>query len=515
MLARVVSAILLAVLLTAGSWHPAATNGTPKLYLVVIVVDGFRPDYETLVPMRHLRALMAAGRSYDTAWVGHMESETPPGHATIATGVYPAKHHVSGFGWRDPATGQFTWAPTDLKAIAQGYITRTMEQSGVPTISDLIHQRNRSDLSISISGEKLWAAAPLGAGADYILYGKEVPYKKTQVRFRPQVVGPNLPPRSSGYLSVEATDSAFTNQDGFAARLAAKLVTALRPRALLLNLPGTDLAGHYYGGMNDPKDMRDTLKAADYAIGTVVNTYKKLGLYSKTLFVITADHGMADNRTIVPIHKMYNLIRTLPVTQLDQEYRISVGSIWLRDPQNAATVASHMTAQHYRGIDGALYKVSDTTGMRFVPDAWTRTHVPAALLKAYIDLANTEASPAGPDILLPYGEDTTGLPPGHKYQGSHGGFSWGVQHIPLVLVGPGIRPGLSHFPAKLVDVAPTIERLLGLPVPAGVDGVVLADAMRNAQSADSSAQTGVAAGRLADVQALRAHSLAQTAAHRR
>lgn len=515
MFVRTISALLVAVLLTAGTSHRASTQGTQKPYLVVIVMDGFRPDYETIAPMRHLRALMARGMSYDTAWVGHMESETPSGHATIATGVYPRKHSISGFGWRDVNTGQFTYAPTNLKLIAQGYLARTMEQGGVPTISDLIHDRSRHDLAISVSGEKLWASAPLGAGADYVLYGKEVKYRKNDVRFRPQVVGPNLPPRSTGYLSVVAPDASFDYQDVFAARLAVKLAAGLRPRALLLNLPGTDLAGHYYGGMAHPELLRETLRNADAAIGTVVNAYKKLGLYSHTIFVVTADHGMAANRTVVPIHAMYDAVRTFPVTQLDQEYRISLGSIWLRDPEHAAQLAAHMTARHFPGIEGALYKVNDGSSMRFQPDVWTEAHLPHPLLKAYLDLADTEASPAGPDVLLPYGEDTTGLPRGHKFQGSHGGFSWGVQHIPLVLVGPGVHPGRSHFPAKLVDVAPTIERLMALPVPSGVDGVVLADALKAPTEADSAAQNAVSKGRSDDVNALRAHSLAQTAAHRR
>ncbi len=516
---RVAPAIVVAIFLIVGTCLPV-TSATVQVaqrpaYLVVIVLDGYRADYASLVPMHHLRALMAQGRSYDTAWVGHMESETPSGHATIATGAYPRKTSISGFGWRDTTTGQFTYAPTNLKLITEGYITRTMEQGGVPTISDLIHRRNRHDITMAISGEKLWASAPLGVGADYVLYGKDVPYGKHGIRFRPQVVGPNLPPKWTGYLSVSIPSSAFDYQDGFAARLAAKLVIGLRPRALLLNLPGTDLAGHYYGGMSRPNEMRLPLREADSALGVVMRTYKALGIYNKTLFVITADHGMAANRTVVPIHAMYNLIRATPVAQLDQEYRISLGSIWLRDPEHAGLLAARITSRHFRGVEGALYKVTDATGMHFVADAWTATHLPKALLKAYLDLADTEASAAGPDVLLPYGEDTTGLQRGSAFQGSHGGFSWGVQHIPLVLVGPGIRPGVSHFPAKLVDIAPTVEHLLGLPVPKGVDGVVLADALQHPGTGESAAQNAVAGGRLADVIAIRAHSRAQLAAYGR
>jgi arylsulfatase A-like enzyme len=99
--------------------------------------------------------------------------------------------------------------------------------------------------------------------------------------------------------------------------------------------------------------------------------------------------------------------------------------------------------------------------------------------------------------------------PGSQRWGNHGGLSWRVQRIPLVLSGPGIRHGVSGFPAKLVDVAPTIERLLGLPIPSGVDGVVLADALKAPSAAERDAQQAVRDGRMQDVQALRAHSLAQ------
>jgi arylsulfatase A-like enzyme len=132
------------------------------------------------------------------------------------------------------------------------------------------------------------------------------------------------------------------------------------------------------------------------------------------------------------------------------------------------------------------------------------------VLHAYLDLADTEASVSGADVLLPYKENTTGLARSKSFHGMHGGFSWGAQHIPLILEGPGIRPGVSHFPAKLVDIAPTIERLLGLKIPDGVDGVVLADALQDATPAEHSAQDAVAQPRLTDVRALQAHSAAQS-----
>jgi len=42
--------------------------------------------------------------------------------------------------------------------------------------------------------------------------------------------------------------------------------------------------------------------------------------------------------------------------------------------------------------------------------------------------------------------------------------------VPLVFMGPGIEPGHSTEPARTIDVAPTLARLAGIPVPEGLDG---------------------------------------------
>ncbi|HEX6509494.1 MAG TPA: alkaline phosphatase family protein [Chloroflexota bacterium] len=474
-------------------------------YLVIIVMDGFRADYATLAPMHHLQALMARGTAYDTAWVGHLESETPTGHATIATGAYPRKHSIIGFGWRDLTTSQFTWLPTSIPAIKAGALTRVIEAGGVPTISDLIHSRNPKDLAISLSGEKYYAAATMGAGANYVLYGKD-----SRQEFRPVSIGPHVVPAGSGYQSVTG-DSAFELQDQFAATLAIQLVRSLRPRALLVNLPGVDSAGHYYGGMRSPRDMTATIKGADLAVGRIVDQYRQLGLLDRTIVVVTADHGMAANRHIVPIHPMYRAVAASVGSTLDEEFRVSMGSIWMRQPSQDRALAAAMVAKHFPGIEGALYKVASGSGWSFQPDASTAALLPHDVLQAYLRLADTEACVAGPEVILAFGEDTLGLTvKNRKRWGAHGGFSWGVQHIPMIIAGPGVRHGTSQFPAKLVDVAPTVERLIGLPIPPGVDGVTLADALSDATARERAAQTSVAPPRLADIRALRAHSAAQS-----
>jgi arylsulfatase A-like enzyme len=103
----------------------------------------------------------------------------------------------------------------------------------------------------------------------------------------------------------------------------------------------------------------------------------------------------------------------------------------------------------------------------------------------------TFAGATSPDVVVPFREDTIGriYPNAH---GDHGGLNWGAQHVPLIISGPGVRSGTtSQYPARLIDVAPTALRLLGLPQ-AGMDGTVLADALTDAQPGELGAQSALA-----------------------
>ena len=46
-------------------------------------------------------------------------------------------------------------------------------------------------------------------------------------------------------------------------------------------------------------------------------------------------------------------------------------------------------------------------------------------------------------------------------------------HVPLILRGPGVDPGLSQVSASLIDVMPTLCEFLQIEVPADVDGKAL------------------------------------------
>ena len=54
---------------------------------------------------------------------------------------------------------------------------------------------------------------------------------------------------------------------------------------------------------------------------------------------------------------------------------------------------------------------------------------------------------------------------GHTNRGGHGGIEPEVLSVPLVLAGAGVKQGANADDAHLIDIAPTVATLLGLPAP--------------------------------------------------
>ena len=87
-------------------------SGKPRL-VIQITVDQFRGDLPTRYADRlgegGLRYLLEEGIHYNNAHHDHANTETIVGHATLATGAYPAAHGMIGNIWFDRTTGLTTY----------------------------------------------------------------------------------------------------------------------------------------------------------------------------------------------------------------------------------------------------------------------------------------------------------------------------------------------------------------------------------------------------------------------
>jgi arylsulfatase A-like enzyme len=447
---------------------------TPRL--VLVVVDAFRFDYQSMAPMPHLGRLMQRGSTFTNAWVGQLESVTPASHATIATGATPARQGIMGFSWRDPTTKQEVYGGWYDEVLA-GRLEQQMRSHNVNSIPQAVKSHDPSARIVALSSEKYYAADAMGGpAADYIIYG--LPKGDT---ITPRGIPHHVPP--SAFLANKALQKKWPLRygqfDELAMTMALQALHAFDPRVLMINLPGCDTYGHSTGGPTRPDVMSKLVAGVDRQLGRLVKAYRDRNVLDETIFVVTADHGMVPNTYQVQDTVIKDAIRAA-----GGDYLFHTGGsaafIWLRNPEVAPAVARHLVDTipharfaHYQTLQsgGYLYHVVPPTGQSADP----------ALEAAHQYLLGTCAGPLAPDITLTLVENMVvrnrlegGSTSAH---GNHSGATWGVQHVPLVIAGPGVKVGaVLDFPARLMDIAPTALTLMGIQ-PSGMDGLQLSDAL--------------------------------------
>jgi arylsulfatase A-like enzyme len=247
------------------------------------------------------------------------------------------------------------------------------------------------------------------------------------------------------------------------------------PRLLMVSLSETDVLGHF---ATDTRAIRALMREFDALLGQIVDAYRRAGLLGRTDFVVTADHGMSAIHATLPYSVLTRAVAQAGATPVYIEHD-TAAAIGIREDRKARAVAVNISRLGGERVDATYYKVRDH-GRWSYRLAAARSAVPAPLRSAYRLLMDTVAAASGPDVLAvyaPHVSTRTTVAYGYSWRAGHLGPQWPDQHIPLILAGPGVERGLiSSYPARLVDIAPTVEYLLGARRQ-GLDGVVLADAL--------------------------------------
>lgn len=476
----------------------------PAHYVVVLVLDGGNPNYFHMGSYPHLRALIQHGTVYDRAWVGEMESSTPNVHVTIGTGYLPSVTGFMGFGW----VSQQSRRIVDFRTLlADGQIDPVLKALPEPSVAARLHRYFPSAVSIVGSGHKDYASIGLGGGAaTYELYGQ---MSKGTLHPSFTHTPPPLTAAQRTSLIVKLPLKRGT-EDSFAFQYALDVAQKVKPRLLMLNIPETDTWGHWFGPNNS--SVFDPLMAnVDAGLGKIEAAYQKMGILQNTDFIITADHSMMESRPAIGTWKtMFQAGRDVkdPVVRADGEG----GGIWLQKPGGAEKMARRLVALKPAHAMAIFYRSGLGETYHYVlasPQSWLISSESEQALEYLVD---TTAGRNGPDVWVLLRENYTVVSRNVSglWKGTHGGPTWNVQHIPLILSGPGIRGGYtSQFPARSIDMAPTIEALLGLP-PIHRTGVALADAFTAPDPQQQAAQLNLYPDLLKMVTALRDQSLADS-----
>jgi arylsulfatase A-like enzyme len=215
----------------------------------------------------------------------------------------------------------------------------------------------------------------------------------------------------------------------------------------------------------------------DGDLAMIQDAYRKAGVLNRTLFVLMSDHGMMPLRHRVNQSDITNAVAKAGTTLVSQAYTSGV-YLWVKDEGRATAAARSIAGLNNPYIQSVYARVRTSKG-------YTYTRVSSAKL---LRTGGTEAANQylltsfngsnAPDIVVAFAEGV-GCEPGGQaaWKADHGGPSWQSQHLPLILSGPGIRSGyVSSYPARLIDVAPTILQVMGASHK-GMQGIPLADAL--------------------------------------
>jgi hypothetical protein len=448
---------------------PNLSAAVPK-YMVLLVLDGARPDYVNAPGLRNLNALRAAGTQYTNAFDGILEAETPAGHATIATGSRPDRDGILGFDWANVNDRVSYFDPTRM-----GELVQVMQESQAPTLAGLYKARHPKARVVALSGHKYYAAAPLGGpSADVIMYYQGDP----KGNYVPVALPGHMPPQgvlNAPGLTTTSIRLPDGGEDSLATRLALSAVSKMRPQMLLINYPEFDWPlGHVYGGDLNPFKVSIDMHAFDADLGRIEGAYRKAGILAQTLFVITADHGMMPVTRFISPSLVNNAVAQAGTTAPDVASS-TADYVWLADKTKAQAVAQNITDARDPGIQSVYYLSTLGGKLRYVSVEPTAIDPAMETANQYLLSALMNGHEPAVVAFAKEGQSFSSIQNGWK--ADHGGNSWESQHIPLILAGPGIQRGVvTSAPAQLDDVAPTVLTDMGVN-PTGMEGHALTDAL--------------------------------------
>jgi predicted AlkP superfamily pyrophosphatase or phosphodiesterase len=507
---------------------PAAAAATPEVRLVVLIaVDQMRYDYLTRFRGEFtggFSRLLAQGAVFTDAHLEHYPTVTAVGHATMLSGATPSVSGIIGNDWfdRETATQVQSITDTTVKPVggAPDAATASPRRLLVSTVGDEMKLASglpkgaaNAPKVIGMSLKDRSAVMPAGRGADaaywfdnksgaFISSTYYMPDVPAWVRafndrhladahlgvewkpLSPPSAVLKLMPKEKGQpyydavfaspwgneLLLEFAHDALTHE-----RMGQRGTTDL----LSVSFSSNDSIGHTYGP--ESPQVRDISIRTDRAIGQLLQRIDKLVGLRHTIVALTADHGVAwvpeevINRSMAG-GRMTNKELFGPIEQA-LAARFGQGQ-WLLSTAGSSPYLNYALIAEMK-VDAAEVRRVAAAAAAAVPHVarvYTRDqllHGAVAddrIAKRVIRGFNAQRSGDLEIILEPnWLRSATGTTHGTPYNYD--------SHIPLVLMGPRIKPGTYTDHVALNDLAPTITTILGVDPPSGSSGRVLTEAL--------------------------------------
>ena len=352
---RYPSALVLILLL--GCAAPRRAGVVPE-HVVIVSIDGLRPDfYLGDFDAPTLQAMVAAG-AHARAVESVFPSSTYPAHATIVTGVLPAKHGIhANTTWTEQGSSRdWYWHAKALKA-------RTLWQAA-----------REKGLKVAIT---YWPTT-VGARAELVLGEIWDPENKETGKRLAAAATPGLMTELVFAVGIPqdkiAVDRAAV--DDFVSRAAAHVFRKHKPNLQLIHLLNCDEVQHRLGP--DAPEVAAAVRAQDENIARIRKAIEESGVGARTTLLIVGDHGFASiSRNFSP----NNLLRDAGLLEEEEGKvkswralsRSSGGScsVYVKDPADLPRVKEALLAGSSVSGD-ALYTLLERPALDLLgynPDA--------------------------------------------------------------------------------------------------------------------------------------------------
>lgn len=457
----------------AAPYHPAG-------HVVIFVMSGFTGADMTGADLPHIKALASTGVAYPDAWTGEFPTTPASLAASLSTGAFARRHGLVGTRWVDQQT-HLVVAPTTQAQALTGSIDQILEPSRVASLVSLLKVQSPMSKVLAVGGSNCSTTSAAATwAADYVVCAS-----RNHDRWRAvAVAGHQLPSgtfsSAAGVAAVHGHGLAariegwsLGRQDHWVARTALTAMSRVHPAVTFVTFPEPDVLGQYVAPTERGSVMHALLRGIDRDIGRIVAETHRLKTYGDTAFALVSMRGFEPISAKIPLT---NFSQAVVGTGTSSRYLWADGAVMLglSDPSLGQAAAQVIGAERLHRLDAVYYKSRGSYHPQYInPD------LPVHVAAAQTYLLGTSASPASAEViaaLAPHTGTQGGRLARLPRTATGVGLQWSNQEAYILLAGHGtFRAVRSNFPARLVDVAPTLEALMGIK-PAPGDGTVLADA---------------------------------------
>lgn len=481
----------------------------PKLVLA-IAIDQFRYDYLTRFRSEYtggLKRLLEKGAVFTNANYNHFPTVTGIGHSTFLSGATPALSGIAGNTWYERERDRTVAVIQDdqekqIGGKDVGASPRNMLQS---TVGDELKMSGKGGKVIGVSIKARSAILPAGHSADaaywfdgptgelvsstyYFKDGKLPRWAEefNQAKLADKYLGTTwLGHRfaeKSGpafYSGIEASPvgNEMIQQASLKVLKEEKLGTGSKIDLLAVSYSANDYVGHAYGP--DSPEVHDMAVRVDKLIGELIAAAEAQSGAGTVVTVLTADHGVSPTPEANRARKMPggrvppNDIRDLLEKTLTARFG---NGPWVKSVAEGIYLNPQLLADpKFNAAEVEQVAADALRKLPYVFRAYTRTDLMKGNIggdPVDIRVRNGFYAPRSGDVILllkPYYITSAANGTG----ASHGApFSFDT-HVPMIFMGPHIKPGRYNQNVIENDIAPTLATLLDVETPSGSVGRVL------------------------------------------